>query len=33
MIDETIKEANVAGDGAGAVNLKKDIPLFTKPNG
>jgi len=33
MIDETIKEANVAGDGSAPVNLQKDIPLFTKPNG
>ena len=29
----SIEEASVAGDGAGAINLKKDMPLFTKPNG
>tara|TARA_B100000953_G_C17924896_1_gene391966 strand:- start:76 stop:384 length:309 start_codon:yes stop_codon:yes gene_type:complete len=33
MIDDNIKEANVAGDGSAPVNLQKDIPLFTKPNG
>ena len=33
MIDDTIKEVNVAGDGSAPVNLQKDIPLFTKPNG
>ena len=29
----SIKESNVAGDGGGAVNLQKDMPLFTNPNG
>jgi len=33
MIDDTIKEVNVAGAGIAPVNLQKDIPLFTNPCG
>ena len=28
-----INESNVVGDGSGPINIKKDIPLFTKPCG
>ena len=25
--------SNVVGDGSGPINIQKDVPLFTKPNG
>jgi hypothetical protein len=28
-----MKEEVTVGDGGGAVNVQKDMPLFTKPNG
>ena len=28
-----IDESNVVGDGGGAINVQKDVPLFTQPNG
>ena len=28
-----IDESNVVGDGSGPINVQKDVPLFTQPNG
>ena len=33
MLGEKMDESNVVGDGGGAINVQKDVPLFTNPNG